>query len=67
MSEKNNQEKDEAAEATAFFNRGRRCSIEIVRDNEQLRSKIRRLEQALRGATETGRRREPPDESADEC
>ena len=50
---------EEADAASAFFNRGRRCSAEIVRDNEQLRSKIRRLEQALRGAADPGRR-EPP-------
>lgn len=52
---------DEAAEVTAFFNRGRRSSIEIVRDNEQLRSKIRKLEQALRVTTDAGRRVSPPD------
>jgi chemotaxis protein histidine kinase CheA len=39
---------DAAEEATTFFNRGRRYSAEIAWDNEHLRSKIRRLEQALR-------------------
>jgi len=57
---------EEAEAASTFFNRGRRCSAEIVRDNEQLRSKIRRLEQALRVTTDAGRRVSPPGEGAGE-
>ena len=58
-------EQDGSEEATTFFNRGRRKCAEIVRDNEQLRSKIRRLEQALRGPTDPVRRK-PREGSADE-
>ena len=65
MSERRKQQ-DEAAEATTFFNRGRRYSAEIVKDNEQLRSKIRRLERALRGTTDAGRGRGPQGETVDE-
>lgn len=57
---------DDTEAATTFFNRGRRFVVEIVRDNEHLRSKIRRLEDALRGTTEAGRRRGPQDGSADD-
>ena len=62
----NEKHPDEAEEAATFFNRGRRHSVEIVRDNEQLRSKIRRLEQALRGTTDAGSRSDPPRGNADE-
>ena len=47
---KSREPEEEAREATAFFNRGRRYTADIVRENEALRSKIRRLEQTLRGA-----------------
>ena len=52
--------------AAVFFNRGRRYAVEVVRDNEQLRSKIRRLEQALRKTGDAGSRRRSPGENADE-
>ena len=56
MSEKSKQQ-EEAEEAATFFNRGRRYSAEIVRDNEQLRLKILRLELTLRGTTVADRRK----------
>jgi tRNA/tmRNA/rRNA uracil-C5-methylase (TrmA/RlmC/RlmD family) len=56
---------EEAEEASTFFNRGKSCNAEIVRDNEQLRLKIRRLEQALRRVADPVRR-PPRDGSADE-
>ena len=53
-------------EATTFFNRGRRYATEIMKENDQLRSKIRRLEQALRTANDAAGRRGHPGGSVDE-
>jgi hypothetical protein len=62
----NKDQSDEAEQTTTFFNRGRRIAAAIVKDNEQLRAKIRRLEKALRGAAGAGSPRVPEGGSPDE-
>lgn len=62
----NRKKPDEAEDVTTYFNRGRRFIAEILRDNEHLRSKIRRLEDARRGKTEAGRRDGSSNGDADE-